>query len=249
MREGAVRHRCRVGVSRPDTGKPRRHRPSWLLYLVCIPLVGIGAAFVAWSALRQLRTPVDETFFDPKSWVWFLYLRSGWDLLLRAIAIVTLAIVGFQPRRKKRRWGVRHPRRPALWLFAMALPLLLLYPIVQRMNHLMSVSASTFIDDGARAFRSTRGRYPADLVEFCRFMRAERKYSSVCQNKRRDAWGRPLLYFVRHDGYVVVSLGRDGKAQHKDFWRLRANKTWVHDCSLDADLVDSDRGRHVTCGK
>lgn len=75
---------------------------------------------------------------------------------------------------------------------------------------------------------------------------------------QRDAYGRPLVYQVRGEHFLLVSLGRDGKPDSGDQWVLaegpahRISATppgsYINNCARpEADSVVSDRGLHVGC--
>lgn len=185
-------------------------------------------------------------FLDPHSWTWALYLHGGWDLALRVLGSLAIAVGMLVVTVKRRRWILI---AVASVVSVLAFIVVCALPITLHIEHIQAVSGSMSFRREALGFRADRGRYPATLQELCSFLRGAPTVPAVCRTDGRDAWGRPLLYTTRPDGYLVVSLGRDGKAQRKDYWALRDEGQRVKDCSLDADLVASDRGVHVGCGK
>jgi len=71
---------------------------------------------------------------------------------------------------------------------------------------------------------------------------------------RSDRWGAPYVYESSPDGYILVSLGRDGKRDGLDYWGVRDGPVWSDGPTnpgavnilgqYDADQVVSDRGWH-----
>jgi hypothetical protein len=98
-------------------------------------------------------------------------------------------------------------------------------------------------------FREKAGRFPARFEEI---RDCDIRYSSVPFGM--DWWRNPVTYQSDGVRFVLVSLGRDGKADGLDPWKLRENNN--HDSAVrrtcghpDADQVMSDLGFHRACFK
>lgn len=94
-------------------------------------------------------------------------------------------------------------------------------------------------------YRQEHGRLPDTLTDLPAFF-------------QRDAYGRPLVYQVRGERFLLVSLGRDGLPDPGDPWTLAEGLahsldatppvSYLNNCARpDADSVVSDRGLHVGC--
>src|ERR1700724_248507 len=96
--------------------------------------------------------------------------------------------------------------------------------------------------DRLAEFHQNNGRYPASLSE------VGPGFSFYSIRFGEDRWGHPLRYESRGSEYVLVSLGRDGKPDGLDPWRVREAIDPGHPqriCNdLNADQVMSDRGFH-----
>lgn len=102
-----------------------------------------------------------------------------------------------------------------------------------------------------RTYHDTFGRFPESLAEAVPADLRSR-YDG------RDAWGRPFLYEPRGGSFLLVSQGRDGRADVVDWWWIRdpcyavgtAPSVLTSIClAWDSDQVMSDLGEHRICGK
>lgn len=186
---------------------------------------------------------------DPNSLAWSFYSENGYLYLGRVVLVFVVLAVLLATTIKRRRWFIL-ASGGAVWL-AVAFALLIL-PWLLGLCHYGFTTQILCFRNEARQFYKEHGRFPSSIAEFCGSRVARRLEPSICRYGGKDEWGRRIVYRARADGYIAVALGKDGKSVHNIdyFWRLREkNISHKKDCRLNAELVASDRGDHVTCGK
>ena len=101
--------------------------------------------------------------------------------------------------------------------------------------------------DSVTSYKERHGAYPDVLTAA---LREGPAFGSTAA-RGADLWGHPVLYRRDQDGFLLVSLGRDGKPDGTDYAALRgAVERDEEPCrNPDADQVFSDRGDLRTCGK
>lgn len=94
------------------------------------------------------------------------------------------------------------------------------------------------------SYREVEGAYPEDLAAALDRSSPPEGVSGV------DAWGRALHYRRVGEGFVLVSLGRDGEPDGPDYRIDRDAGAHVRTCGdWSADQVLSETGFHRSCGK
>ena len=95
------------------------------------------------------------------------------------------------------------------------------------------------------AYRADRGEYPASLVALSSGI----SWANV--EPGNDIWGHSVRYIQKDGHFVLVSTGKDGRADFEDYGRFFDAKPAQTDICLDwnADQILSDRGWHQVCGK
>lgn len=115
-------------------------------------------------------------------------------------------------------------------------------PAMLRARQVRSLADMQSIERWLEDYRKVNGHFPDNLgsaLESSPYL-----YS-------RDGWGNPFFYESRGDGFILVSLGSDGKQDGSDYWQLRnanAPSTSVRGV-WSADQVLSDNGWHREAGK
>ena len=113
----------------------------------------------------------------------------------------------------------------------------------QVQNLIAGRSYVTIIDE----YRDTSGVLPSSLSQL--------DLPAWATEDHLDAWGRPFVYEVKSDGFVLVSYGRDGLPDGTDYWGIRdtsaqKGRSYQNICyEWDADQLFSDLGGHRACGK
>ena len=96
-------------------------------------------------------------------------------------------------------------------------------------------------------YRTSHGRYPTRLPDVYTFLRRE------CDAELGiDIWGNSFGYESNGEQFVLVSFGRDGKPDSRDYWPYRSTPTTPprRICgSPNMDQVMSDLGVHQACYK
>ena len=94
--------------------------------------------------------------------------------------------------------------------------------------------------------RAETGAYPLTLIDL---LRPTRVPGGIARGiPPRDAWDHPLRFFSDGEMFLLVSVGRDGEPETRDYHVLReANRRESVCDDPDADLVASDRGWHARC--
>ena len=98
------------------------------------------------------------------------------------------------------------------------------------------------------------GVYPESLDELCANTKDGETINSYdlklfCKDKL-DQWGNQPFYQKRNAGFILVSYGSDGRPSGIDYWEIREKDTMLSICGYtSADIVISDKGHHLTCGK
>ena len=104
----------------------------------------------------------------------------------------------------------------------------------------------SFYLESLAAHHDDTGTYPLSLVDL---LRPTRVPGGIARGiPPRDAWDHPLRYFSDGAIFLLVSVGRDGKAETEDYHELREAHARRQVCDdPNADLVASDRGWHHRC--
>jgi len=91
-----------------------------------------------------------------------------------------------------------------------------------------------------------RGTYPLSLIDS---LEPTEIPGGIAQGvPLRDAWDHPMRYFSDGKIFLLVSIGRDGKAEGNEVQDLRKPGAPRDICGEpDADVVVSDLGWHVAC--
>ena len=102
--------------------------------------------------------------------------------------------------------------------------------------------------ESVTSYKQRHGEYPEALTAA---LRERPAVGPPATANGTDLWGHPVLYRRDRDGFLLVSLGRDGKPDGTDYASLRgAVKASEKPCrNPDADQVFSDRGDLRACGK
>jgi hypothetical protein len=107
-------------------------------------------------------------------------------------------------------------------------------------NHAVCQTVVAHLD----SYFDTHGSYPSDLSLLPAMQQHER-------SALLDGWGHEFLYTSDGERFVLVSYGRDGKPDERDYYAigdLPTSSTSI--CGeFDADEVASDAGYHRLCGK
>jgi hypothetical protein len=95
------------------------------------------------------------------------------------------------------------------------------------------------------AYRADHGDYPETLVAVSSGV----SWPNV--QPGNDIWGHPVRYIQRDGHFVLVSGGRDGRADFEDYTRfLHEQPAGIDIClNWNADQILSDQGWHQVCGK
>lgn len=97
-----------------------------------------------------------------------------------------------------------------------------------------------------RLFQEQHGRFPDSLVDAVPKERLKVEPAT-------DAWGHPLHYESDGNGFVLASLGEDGKMDAAEFAKVNTVAYFPREydiCGVSkADEVVSHLGWHTQCGK
>ena len=145
------------------------------------------------------------------------------------------------------------------WICCVLPAILLVYlefvvPFVARARQVKTTADMQSLRRTLQQYHDRHGRFPALLADAVLESGGDPK-SIAYFSRGIDGWGNQLRYEARASGgYVLVSYGRDERADNVDYWWVRSTSSTeryaLEACrNFDADIIASDVQFHRTCGK
>jgi len=103
------------------------------------------------------------------------------------------------------------------------------------------------LQTGLDRYRTAHGYFPQSLGYLAGSLTDE---ESRFVDDYIDSWGHRIHYEAVDAGYLLVSLGKNGKVDHDDLYGLRETSAHADVCgSWNAEQVLADTGWHQSCAK